>query len=77
MFLVEVDDATFNLMYPRNARWMAPEFVPRDSDEDDSEEDSDQLLPHKPTKAGDIYSFGCVMLQVCWTVIIPDRVRHS
>jgi len=65
-------------MHPGNARWMAPEFVSLPMDLEDSEEDSEiQLPPQKPTKEGDIYSFGCVMLQVCWTFVIQDRARHS
>jgi serine/threonine protein kinase len=77
MLLAEAEDLMFNSMPPGNARWLAPEFVALDLDREDSEEDSDLLLGRKPTKAGDIYSFGCVMLQVCWIVIIPDKVRHS
>jgi serine/threonine protein kinase len=59
MFLDEADNATFNSVHPGNVRWMAPEFfVPPEGGEED-------LQSQKPTKAGDIYSFGCVMLQVC------------
>jgi serine/threonine protein kinase len=61
MLLAEAENVTFNSVHPGNARWMAPEFVMPDL------EDSDEVLQlsQKPTKAGDIYSFGCVMLQVC------------
>ncbi|KAG1728742.1 kinase-like domain-containing protein [Suillus paluster] len=48
MILAEAENATFNSCHPGNTRWMAPEAV-----EDE-----------KPTKAGDIYSYGCVMLQI-------------
>jgi len=47
---------------------MAPEFLEFDFGDGG---DSSQLLL-KPTKPGDIYSFGCVMLQVRWFVMIPD-----
>jgi serine/threonine protein kinase len=59
MLLAEAENVTFNSVHPGNARWMAPEFFmpPEDGEED--------LQSQKPTKAGDIYSFGCVMLQVC------------
>jgi serine/threonine protein kinase len=48
--LAEADDDTFKAPWG-NLRWVAPELVMSD-------------LKHRPTKAGDIYSFGCVMLQV-------------
>ncbi|KAG1730480.1 kinase-like domain-containing protein [Suillus lakei] len=50
MILAEADNTTFNSCHPGNIRWMAPEVL----------EDQDE----KPTKAGDIYSYGCVMLQI-------------
>jgi serine/threonine protein kinase len=50
---------------------MAPEFTA--SAEDIEEPNS----PLKPTKAGDIYSFGCIMLQVCWIMTIPDSLVFS
>jgi serine/threonine protein kinase len=59
--LAEVDDDSFKAPWG-NLRWVAPELVMSD-------------LKHMPTKAGDIYSFGCVMLQVRWFVMIPDRAR--
>jgi serine/threonine protein kinase len=77
MLLAEADDVMFNSMDMGNMRWVAPEFVAPDLDAEGSEEDWVIQLPQKPTKAGDVYSFGCVMMQVCWIVIIPDRVRHS
>ncbi|KAJ8590706.1 kinase-like protein [Rhizopogon salebrosus TDB-379] len=65
MVLTEAGNMTFNSMHPGNARWMAPEFITPDFGLEDSEEDSEIQLPsQKPTKAGDIYSFGCVMLQI-------------
>ena len=60
MVLAESQNATFNSMHPGNMRWMAPEFVDFALDAEESEQ--------KPTKAGDIYSYGCVMLQVRWIV---------
>ncbi|KAG1730479.1 kinase-like domain-containing protein [Suillus lakei] len=50
MILVEAENTTFNSCHPGNIRWMAPEVL----------EDQDE----KPTKEGDIYSYGCVALQV-------------
>ncbi|KAJ8589878.1 kinase-like protein [Rhizopogon salebrosus TDB-379] len=65
MPLLKADNATFNSMHPGNARWMAPEHVTPDLDFEDSEEGSEiQSLQQQPTKEGDIYSFGCVMLQI-------------
>ena len=59
MVLAESQNATFNSMHPGNIRWMAPEVV---------DPPLDIELQEKPTKAGDIYSYGCVMLQVRWIV---------
>lgn len=56
VILAESGNATFNSCYPGNVRWMPPEalgVVGEEEDEDD-----------KPTKAWDIYSFGCIMMQV-------------
>ncbi|KAG1720884.1 kinase-like domain-containing protein [Suillus lakei] len=50
MILVEAENTTFNSCHPGNIRWMAPEVL----------EASDE----KPTKVGDIYSYGCMALQV-------------
>jgi hypothetical protein len=76
MFLLQADNATISSVHPGNTRWMAPEYMTPDLDLEDSE-DSEIQSPDKPTKEGDIYSFGCVMLQVCWTFVIPDRARYS
>jgi hypothetical protein len=71
MLLAGAEDMMFNSVQPENMRWTAPEFVTPDLVLIDSQEDSEILLPlQKPTKAGDIYSFGCVMLQVRWIVMI-------
>ncbi|KAG1728741.1 kinase-like domain-containing protein [Suillus paluster] len=48
IILAEAENTTFNSCHPGNTRWMAPEA----------------LGDEKPTKAGDIYSYGCVMLQI-------------
>jgi len=64
MLLAEADNEMFSSVHPGNARWMGPEFLLPPS-EDDKE-------PRKLTKPGDIYSFGCVMLQVRLFVMIPD-----
>ncbi|KAG1721985.1 kinase-like domain-containing protein [Suillus paluster] len=50
MILAEAENTTFNSCHPGNTRWMAPEAI-------DAQDE-------KPTKAGDIYSYGCVMLQI-------------
>ncbi|KAJ8582143.1 kinase-like protein, partial [Rhizopogon salebrosus TDB-379] len=63
MFLLQADNATFSSVHPGNPRWMAPEYVTPDLNLEDSE-DSEIQSPDKPTKEGDIYSFGCVMLQI-------------
>ncbi|KAG2046357.1 kinase-like protein [Suillus hirtellus] len=52
--LSESQNPTFNLCHPGNVRWMAPEML---------------ALPEEggvvmPTKAADVYSYGCIMLQV-------------
>ncbi|OAX33319.1 kinase-like protein [Rhizopogon vinicolor AM-OR11-026] len=58
MIAAESGNLTFSSLQSGNTRWMAPEFLepPDDSDEPQS--------PQKPTKTGDIYSFGCIMLQI-------------
>ncbi|KAG2140662.1 kinase-like domain-containing protein [Suillus clintonianus] len=52
MILTQSEHATFNSCLPGNIRWMAPETVTFDAQD------------YKPTKANDIYSYGCVMMQV-------------
>lgn len=52
--LSESQNSTFNSCHPGNVRWMAPELL---------------ALPEEggvvmPTKAADVYSYGCIMLQV-------------
>ncbi|KAG2060086.1 kinase-like protein, partial [Suillus hirtellus] len=49
MILAESGNATFNLCHSGNVRWAAPELF-------------DEYA--KPTKASDIYSYGCIMMQV-------------
>ncbi|KAG1853444.1 kinase-like domain-containing protein [Suillus subalutaceus] len=58
MVLAEAGNATFNSCHPGNVRWMPPEAL-RDGDEDE-----DEAKDEKPTKAWDVYSYGCVVLQV-------------
>jgi serine/threonine protein kinase len=58
MLLADADNEMFGPVQTWNARWMAPElFAPLS-------EDDEEFQPLPPTKPGDIYSFGCVMLQV-------------
>jgi serine/threonine protein kinase len=50
-----ITNSTFNSCYAGNVRWMAPEML---------------AIPEEggvtmPTKAADIYSYDCIMLQVC------------
>lgn len=54
MILAESQNSTFSSCHPGNMRWMAPEMfaVP---------EEGKVIMP---TKAADIYSYGCIMLQV-------------
>jgi serine/threonine protein kinase len=61
----ESGNLTFGSLQTGSTRWMAPESL----DYHDEPE-----APLKPTKEGDIYSFGCVMLQVCWIAIILDSL---
>jgi len=60
MVVHESGNVTFGSVQAGHTRWMAPEFVAYAYANDSEEPQS----PPKPTKAGDIYSFGCVMLQV-------------
>jgi serine/threonine protein kinase len=58
---MDADNKTIDYMQAGNICWAAPEvFAPNG------------VRPVKSTKPGDIYSFGCVMLQVRWFVMIPD-----
>jgi serine/threonine protein kinase len=55
MILAESQNSTFNSYHAGNVRWMAPEML---------------AIPEQggvtmPTKAADVYSYGCIMLQVC------------
>ncbi|KAG1906280.1 kinase-like domain-containing protein [Suillus fuscotomentosus] len=58
MILAESGNATFNSCPMGNVRWMPPEAF-QDGDEDD-----DEAKDEKPTKAWDVYSYGCIMMQV-------------
>jgi serine/threonine protein kinase len=71
MVVSEAGNLTFGSLQAGSTRWMAPEFT--GSAEDIEEPNS----PLKPTTAGDIYSFGCIMLQVCWIMTIPDSLVFS
>ena len=61
----EAGNLTFCSVQTGNNRWMAPEFLTYTDDPES---------PLKPTKPGDIYSFGCVMLQVRYIAIIQDSL---
>ncbi|KAG2108161.1 kinase-like domain-containing protein [Suillus discolor] len=58
MILTEAGNATFNSCHAGNVRWMPPEAL-RDGDEDD-----DEAKDEKPTKAWDVYSYGCIVFQI-------------
>ncbi|KAG1808531.1 kinase-like domain-containing protein [Suillus variegatus] len=47
--LAESDNATFNSCHTANVRWTPPELVEEAA---------------KPTTSGDVYSYGCIMMQV-------------
>jgi len=57
--VAESGNQTFGSVQTGNTRWMAPEFL-----EFDFEDGGESQLLLKPTKPGDVYSFGCVMLQI-------------
>ncbi|KAG1719387.1 kinase-like domain-containing protein [Suillus lakei] len=54
MILTEAQNTTFNSCYPGNLRWMAPEMLAT----------SEQGGVAMPTKAADVYLYGCIMLQL-------------
>ncbi|KAG0701066.1 kinase-like domain-containing protein [Suillus ampliporus] len=54
MILAESQNSTFNSCHPGNVRWMAPEMLAMP-------EQGEVVMP---TKAADIYSYGCIMLQL-------------
>jgi len=60
MILAEAGNATFNSCHPGNIRWMPPEALQAGGEDEDEDEAKDQ----KPTKAWDVYSYGCVVLQI-------------
>ncbi|KAG2134520.1 kinase-like domain-containing protein [Suillus clintonianus] len=50
MILAQAENTTFNSCHPGNVRWMDPEVL-------DAQDE-------QPTESGDVYSYGCVALQV-------------
>ncbi|OJA09216.1 hypothetical protein AZE42_00669 [Rhizopogon vesiculosus] len=58
MVIPESGNLTFGSLQTGNTRWMPPEFLGFAEDIDEPQS------PLMSTKAGDIYSFGCVMLQI-------------
>ncbi|KAG0701049.1 kinase-like domain-containing protein [Suillus ampliporus] len=54
MILAESGNPTFNSCHGGNVRWMAPEMIALPEQGD----------PTKPTMPADVYSFGCIILQV-------------
>jgi serine/threonine protein kinase len=63
MLIAEAGDEIFSSSHTGNLRWLAPKFLGIDFE---------GVEEAKPTKPGDIYAFGCLMLQVRCIVIIPD-----
>ncbi|KIJ11645.1 hypothetical protein PAXINDRAFT_84205 [Paxillus involutus ATCC 200175] len=59
--LKEQDDATFNTSFVGNVRWTAPELLDSVPMVGECQENAPIS---KPTKASDIYSFGCIMAYV-------------
>ncbi|KAG2140936.1 kinase-like domain-containing protein [Suillus bovinus] len=55
MILAQSGNPTFNSCHAGNVRWMAPEMVALPDSEGE---------PTKPTKPADVYSHGCIMLQL-------------
>ncbi|KAG2368634.1 kinase-like domain-containing protein, partial [Suillus spraguei] len=54
IILAESDNTTFSSCYGGNSRWMPPEaIVPLEGMEQPE---------GKPTKAGDVYAYGCIMM---------------
>ncbi|KAG2143972.1 kinase-like domain-containing protein [Suillus cothurnatus] len=60
MILAEARNATFQSCHSGNVRWMPPEAL-RAVAED---EDEDEATGEKPSKAWDVYSYGCVVFQI-------------
>lgn len=54
MVLAESGNPTFNSCHAGNVRWMAPEILLV----------SPQGESSKPSKPADVYSYGCIVLQV-------------
>jgi hypothetical protein len=56
MILAESQNSTFNYYRAGNVRWMAPEMfaIPEQVG----------VTRTMPTKVADVYSYGCIMLQV-------------
>ncbi|KAG1818289.1 kinase-like domain-containing protein [Suillus variegatus] len=58
MLLAESGNLTFNSTHTGNVRWAAPELLAIPYVEEGS------TTMNKPNKASDIYSYGCIMMQV-------------
>ncbi|KAG2140917.1 kinase-like domain-containing protein [Suillus bovinus] len=58
MILAEEGNATFNSCHAGNVRWMPPEALRA------GDEHNDEAKDEKPTKAWDVYSYGCVVFQI-------------
>lgn len=64
MILAESGNATFNSCHPGNVRWMPPEALGAGAGGEDEDENENDTKYEKPTKAWDVYSYGCVVLQI-------------
>lgn len=56
MILAESDNATFSSCHGGNSRWMPPEAI--------MPPEGMEQPQGKPTKAGDVYAYGCIMMRV-------------
>jgi hypothetical protein len=65
------DEFSTGFRYPGNIRWVPPEAFGFRDEED--EEEGDQ----KPTKAWDVYSYGCIVFQVCRIVNVRKQPSYS
>jgi serine/threonine protein kinase len=58
IILAESGNATFNSYHAGSVRWMAPELIALPEEGE----------PTKPTMSADVYSYGCIVLQVFYFV---------
>lgn len=68
MILAEAGNSTFNSCHPGNVRWMPPEAIQAEAEDEDEGKgegaSKGEPKDEKPTKAWDVYSYGCVAIQI-------------